>query len=436
MEEKKKRIKKPKKAVKRHVVVFQDDAGAVIKTSFVPHGQAADPPELPVTKKREGHYDLFFDGWDQDYSNISSNLVLKPVWRKEPRKYLVMYFHEDGTMIGMETVPYKSPAPAAIHPVKDSDDEFDYPFIGWTANLNSIEGDTNAKAIFGKVRRIFTVRFFHEDGSLLKEEKVHYDEPAHPPILVEKKADAVYHYRFAGWTYPTSHIRTSLNIHAIFEDIYNEYHVTFYEEGRMHSEQLLHYGDSIIYPDLKRKGYDLIWDRHVDKVRKDEAIYASWQFSNPIGKIIENDIGRFRILNPSIHKGTVICQSYCSLGEKDVVVQASVKLGDYYYQIAEIDAYAFKKCKGMEKLSLPDTVKIIRDKGLAGCSRLRKVRLGKGIRSLGKCVFKGDRRLTTVDFLGQEPKKVSKDVMTGAPTGVYIRFRKNGRLLPLDYFQK
>ena len=419
-EEKKKRIKKPKKPVIKHVVVFQNDDGAVIKTSFVLHGQAATPPELPVTKKREGHYDLIFDGWDQDYSKIESNLVLKPVWRKEPRKYLVMYFHEDGSMIGMETVPYGSPAPAAYRPEKDSDEEFDYPFIGWTADLDAIKGDTNARAIFGKVRRIFTVRFFHEDGSLLKEEKVHYDESAHPPLRVEKQADETYHYRFAGWTYPTDHIRTSLNIHAIFEDIYNEYHVTFYEEGRLLLEQTLHYKDPINYPKLRKKGYDLIWDKQVDEVRKDEVIHASWQFSNPTGKVIENGLGRFKILNPSIHKGTVSCLKINPQGGRELVLPASVKLGDYYYRISEIEAFAFRGCRNMERLIIPDSVNVIRDKGLAGCHRLRKIRLGKGIRSLGKGIFAGDRRLYSVEYTGQVPKKVSKDIMAGAPDRVYI----------------
>lgn len=419
-EEKKKKIKKSKKAVTRHVVVFQDDDGAVIKTSFVVHGQGAEPPELPATKKREEHYDLIFDGWDQDYSRVMSNLVLKPVWRREARKYLVMYFHEDGSMLGMETVPYASPAPAAIHPKKDSDDEFDYPFIGWTADLSSIRGDTNARAIFGKVRKIFTVRFFHEDGTLLKEEKVHYNEEAHPPLGVEKKADALYHYRFSGWTYPTSHITSSLNIHAIFEEIYNEYNVAFYEEGNLHSELKLHYGDPVIYPDLRKKGYDLLWDRHIDEVRKDEVLHASWQFSNPVDKIIENDQGRYRILNPSIHNGSVSCLRFESHREKNVVIPPLVKLGDYYYQITEIDSWAFKDCKGMEKLIIPDSVKVIRSRGLAGCSHLTRIRLGKGIRSLGKKVFAGDRKLTTIEFMGQEPKKYSRETMSGVSGRVKV----------------
>ena len=62
---KKKRIKK---SLPKHVVVFQDEQGAVLKTGFVIHGQAAVPPKPPVFKEREEHYQILFDGWDQDYS--------------------------------------------------------------------------------------------------------------------------------------------------------------------------------------------------------------------------------------------------------------------------------------------------------------------------------------------------------------------------------
>ena len=421
-EENRKRIKKQKKTVPRHVVVFQDDEGAVISTSFVAHGQAAVPPELPVTKKREEHYDICFDGWDQDYTNVTTNLVLKPLWRKEARKYLVMYFHENGSMIGMETVPYGEPAPAAFRPEKDSDEEYDYPFIGWNKDLSAISEDTNAKAIFGKVRKIFTVTFYHEDGTLLKEEKVHYGEDAHPPVNVEKEADAVYHYRFAGWTWPTSDIRGSLNIHAIFEDIYNEYKVAFYDEGRLYSQEELHYGDRISYPDLKKKGYDLIWDRQPQNVYQDETIHASWRFSNPVGQVIDNEAGRFRILNPSIHNGTVSCQRYLSGKEKKVKLPTSVKLGDYYYKITEIDANAFQDCAGMEKLVIPDTVKVVKDKGFAGCSHLRQIKLGKGIRSLGKEIFSGDDKLSLVEFMGRGLRSVSREVLSKAPGRIEFRY--------------
>ena len=414
---KKKRIKK---SLPKHVVVFQDDQGAVLKTGFVNHGQAAVPPQPPVFKGREEHYQILFDGWDQDYSEVRSNLVIKPLWRREPKKYLVMYFHENGAMLGMESVAYGSPALKPVRPEKDSDGEYDYPFIGWNCDLSAIKGDTRAKAVFGKVRRVFIVRFYHEDGSLLKEEKVHYDEEAHPPANVIKPRDETYHYEFAGWSYPTDHIRSSLNIHAVFKYIYNEYTISFYSEETLSRKEKLHYGDSIQYPVLRRKGYDLSWDKYLSTVTEDQEIRAIWTFSNPAGKVVSTSHGDFKLINPSSHQGTVCCLRYHRPGEKKVKLPPEIRLGDYYYKITEIEACALKNCDRMETLVLPDSIKKIRDKGLAGCRRLRRVVFGKEIKSLGKYIFADDVRLKNLVFTGKNLRYVDKRVLDQAPGRISV----------------
>lgn len=419
---------KVKKTPPGHVVVFQNEDGAVLKTSFVLHGQAAQPPKLPEHTREEEHYYIVFDGWDQDYANVTGSRIIKPVWRREPKKYLVMYFHENGTMLGMESVSYGSPATQPYHPEKDSDDEYDYPFIGWNCELSHIEGDTNAKAVFGKVRKIFTVRFYHEDGTLLKEEKVHYGESAHPPAEVTKLPDEIYHYQFETWSYPTDYIRSSLNIYAVFKYIYNKYSITFYEEDKVYSRIELHYGDEIIYPELSRKGYDLIWDKKSDIVTGDEEIHASWRFSNPVNKIIRNSQGVFRILNPSIHSGTVCCLKFFTKGERKVFVPSVIRIGDYYYQIAEMGPYALRSCSNLETLILPDSLRVIQDRGLAGCRNLKKVIFGKKITSLGKGIFADDMRLQNVELPGRELKFAGKGVFSRAPRRLAVTQKYGGTI--------
>ena len=419
---KEKRIKKP---VPKHVVVFQDQDGFVLKTSFIPDGQDATPPEVPEPPAQEEGYQTVFDGWDHDIHSISSNLVLRPVWRKEPKKYLVMYFHENGAMLGMEPVAYGQAATAPYHPEKDSDDQYDYPFIGWSCDLSSVKADTNARAIFGKVRRIFTVRFYHEDGRLLREEKVHFDEKAHPPAHVYKPSDRTYHYVFAGWTYPTDHIRESLNIHAIFDAVYNEYTITFWEEDRKHSSRILHYGDPVSYPALRRKGYDLIWDKKIERVDGNQEIHASWHFSNPPGRRVRTEKGIFQILNPSIHKGTVACLEYASQGQKKIMLPAEVLIGDYYYRIVEIGPYAFGQCKDMKTLVLPDSVRKVGSRGFAGCRKLEKVVLGKKVSALGREIFAESPKIKIVELAGKDFSILDQKAMESAPKRLKIKKRRS-----------
>ena len=93
------------KKAKKHIVVFQDEEGNVLKTSFVSHEEAALPPKMPEKRGESVHHEIKFQGWDKDISSVKENLVVKAVYKEVPKEYLVMYFHENGKMLGTETVP-------------------------------------------------------------------------------------------------------------------------------------------------------------------------------------------------------------------------------------------------------------------------------------------------------------------------------------------
>ena len=69
------------KKEKKHIVVFQDEEGNVLKTSFVSHEEEAIPPELPKKKGESEHHEIKFQGWDQDISCVQGNLVVKAVYK-------------------------------------------------------------------------------------------------------------------------------------------------------------------------------------------------------------------------------------------------------------------------------------------------------------------------------------------------------------------
>ena len=119
------------KKAKKHIVVFQDEEGNVLKTSFVSHEEAALPPEMPEKRGESVHHEIKFQGWDKDISSVKENLVVKAVYKEVPKEYLVMYFHENGKMLGTETVPYRQAATQPYRPQKPQTEEYDYIFKGW-----------------------------------------------------------------------------------------------------------------------------------------------------------------------------------------------------------------------------------------------------------------------------------------------------------------
>lgn len=61
---------------KTYTVVWKDGDGKVLKTETVEEGASATPPEGTPTKTPTKDYTYTFEGWDQDYSNVSKDMVI------------------------------------------------------------------------------------------------------------------------------------------------------------------------------------------------------------------------------------------------------------------------------------------------------------------------------------------------------------------------
>ncbi len=58
-------------------VTFLDYKGDILTTQTVPHGHDATPPENP-TKPDDEYYRYEFKGWQLDYHNVDSNMIIAP----------------------------------------------------------------------------------------------------------------------------------------------------------------------------------------------------------------------------------------------------------------------------------------------------------------------------------------------------------------------
>ena len=408
----------------QHIVVFQDEKGKVLKTSFAAHGESVNPPALPEKKGSQGHYDIVFGGWDQDLSSVTGNLVVRAFYNKVPKNYLVMYFNEDGSVLGTELVPYGSPAQAKQQPDKEDTDEFHYRFIGWDTDLSKIARDTMVRPLFGKIRRSYPVRFLDEDGKVLKKAMILYGRPAAPPPDPVKESDSVFHYHFSGWDKSFDTVTAPQDVRAVYESVYREYLIKIYEEDQLVSETNYHYGDLIEYPDLSRKGYTLTWTPMPDRVEGNVIIRGNYEFSNPAGKEFVLGENVYRIVNPSTEAGAVCLLHYVS-DEGRVRVPDKVLIGDYYYRISEIDARAFSSCTSMEILELPAAVSDLHEEALSGCRSLKEIVLGRGIRRIGKHVFSENTRLRKIVLESDTIRFVHRSAFERMDAPVVLAMRSN-----------
>lgn len=72
-------------------VNFYDINNNIIKTETVKKGNAATPPELEEIRFYK------FEGWDMEYSNVVSNLDIKPIYKKQPN---YLYYELDNDYDG------------------------------------------------------------------------------------------------------------------------------------------------------------------------------------------------------------------------------------------------------------------------------------------------------------------------------------------------
>ncbi len=383
--EKKKTVRK-RKNPKKHIVVFQDANDKVFKTLFVEDGEDAAPPPMKSIQFETKHHQIIFAGWDQDLTSIHSNLVVHPIYKEVPKEYLVMYFHENGKILGTETVAYGEKAKADFQPVKEETEEYLYHFDGWSCDLSNIDSDRMAKARFSAERKRFPVRFFDAEGNVLLEQLVYYGRGAKEPDSIKKKEDATFYYHFEAWDTSFDDVRKPLDIHPVFQNIYKEYTLRFFDEERLVAERVCHYLDPVEYPSMSKKGYDFIWDEFIEEVRESRDIRGAFVFSNIKGKKIRTEEGLFEIINPSVSDGSVRLLQYNSEGQQ-ISVPDSVKLGDYYYKVEYIHGEAFSKCPNVTTIICSGSVKFLEERCFASCKRLQEIVIGENVCQIGKAAF-------------------------------------------------
>ena len=116
-----------------HTVTFKDWDGTVLKTEIVNNGSAATAPDEPTRP------DYAFIGWDEDFSNITSDLTVTAQY--EINKYEVVFVDWDGAVLKTGRIEHGSPAAAPDAPVRAG-----WIFTGWDADFSSITADLTVTA--------------------------------------------------------------------------------------------------------------------------------------------------------------------------------------------------------------------------------------------------------------------------------------------------
>lgn len=245
-------------ADKTYLVTFKDYDGKVLGTQTVREGEDAEAPANP---KREGYR---FRGWDQDYRNVTSDLIVTATY---VQYFTVVFKDYDGAVLKTEEVDKGKNALPPDEPSRDG-----YVFAGWDDSYLSITSDKTITAVYMKQSGNYTVKFVGHDGRVLK---IQTDIPFAGSAIApaEPTRDG---YRFVGWDQAYDYITADITVTALYVQ---QFRVSFVDyDGTVLKDSWVDMGSSVTPPsDPTRAGYVFVgWRGIYTYVYSSQTVQATY----------------------------------------------------------------------------------------------------------------------------------------------------------------
>lgn len=163
------------------------------------------------------------------------------------KTYKIDFYNYDDTLFKSIDVKEGEMPILDTNPKKESDNIYDYEFIGWDNELVVATADASYKATFNAKYIDYTINFIDGDNTISN--KYHYNDLINIPNEPSKE-----HHKFLGWSeeidgdvITISNATKNINYYSIYEK--NEYTYNFYDEkGNVIKTDKIKYLENIIAP--------------------------------------------------------------------------------------------------------------------------------------------------------------------------------------------
>ena len=194
------------------------------ETQTVRYGEDAVAPtneDGKLNKAPTENTDYLFVGWDNNYCFVTENRVINAVYNNNVRYYTVDFYDGD-VLYCRRYVPLGGTAKLpASDPVKQSDETYDYTFVGWSEEAVNVSSDMKIYAEYKATDRMYTVSFYL-DGVLIGEKKTSYGGKVEAPTAFEFDSEK---YVLKGWDTTFDNVTSDLKVNAYY--VLREFEVTF-----------------------------------------------------------------------------------------------------------------------------------------------------------------------------------------------------------------
>ena len=245
-------------------VTFEVD-GETISTQSVLYGENAVAPADPV---KEGYT---FKNWDKDYTNVSSDLVVKAKFTVTTFTVTFLIDSDATYNYDIQEVEYGEDAETPFPPTKEG-----YDFTGWDKEYTNVTSDLTITGTWTIKKLVIK---YYVDGIFYTEVEVNYGEAPTAPDNPVKEG-----YEFTGWGSDFSNITSvtyNLTFHASFTP--KTYSIKYFDND----------GNELSYTPTSYKTGD---NFELPKYEVSDYIFAGWYLdsehkTSTLGAITEKQYG-------------------------------------------------------------------------------------------------------------------------------------------------
>ena len=219
----------------------------VLQSGKVAYGEKPSYTGDTPTKAATAQYTYVFKGWSPAVSNVTGDATYTAVFDEIVNEYTVTWKNGDTVLQSGKVAYGEKPAYTGTAPTKAATAQYTYVFKGWSPAVSNVTGDATYTAVFDEIVNKYTVTWKNGD-TVLQSGKVAYGEkPAYTGATPTKAATAQYTYVFKGWSPAVSNVTGDATYTAVFDEIVNEYTVTWKNGDTVLATDSVPYGKTPVY---------------------------------------------------------------------------------------------------------------------------------------------------------------------------------------------
>ena len=234
----------------------------------------------------------------------------------------------------------------------------------------------------------YTVRFVFGDNDL-QSDNYYYGETVVAPTIEEREG-----YRIQWDNMPETMPAEDLTVTGRY--VINQYRLTFYIDDIIYSSQDVDYGTKITAPTVEQQfGYSFTWDEYPETMPAHDVDVHGY-YRQRVIDLVEQGVN-YRIYMVE-DRAEIVAKSDGSYSG-DVTCVASIVFEGHRFVVSDISEAAFKGCKKLTGIVLPDQLQHIGKQAFRDCWQLKAVTLPKTLETIGAEAFQYCTSLATITCL-------------------------------------